>query len=214
MAFYGLFTRSIDSEEEAHDTDHRTIIEATPAGWFYTSLIPRDFGKTCRVVAYHTHPTHSSAKHARRPAGFLDLLQSTTHISNIIQTHEYELEGGIKCTAAGSSHLDCPTFTFLDVEGGDVGGWIAVGDAAIAFDPLSSQGMMSALESGYFAGQILSGSFKGAHIDIEKSIEKMYRSVRDEYEEKRRYYYSLVSDNTNIKGRFAGEGEEFWERMI
>ena len=45
--------------------------------------------------------------------------------------------------AANSSRLDCVCGH----------GWLAVGDAAIAFDPLSSQGLLQALASGIRAGE-------------------------------------------------------------
>ena len=39
--------------------------------------------------------------------------------------------------------------------------WIAVGDAAAAFDPLSSQGVAWALESGLMAAQAIDGHLRG-----------------------------------------------------
>ena len=100
-----------------------------------------------------------------------------------------------RCTAAGSSHLD----KACDSEDK----WVAVGDAAMAFDPLSSQGMMTALEMGYYVGMVLARLTSNDNLKAEASaeIEEMYRKVRTEYEQKRAYYYGLVK-------RF--QGEEFW----
>ena len=52
---------------------------------------------------------------------------------------------------AGSARLD----RFV----GD--GWVAAGDAALSFDPLSSQGMLTALYTGMKAGQALSAHLAG-----------------------------------------------------
>jgi flavin-dependent dehydrogenase len=40
-------------------------------------------------------------------------------------------------------------------------GWLACGDAALSFDPLSSQGLLTALYSGKLASEFLSQQLKG-----------------------------------------------------
>ncbi|KAF8868018.1 hypothetical protein CPB84DRAFT_1810129, partial [Gymnopilus junonius] len=79
----------------------------------------------------HNPPTRIVS--SRRTAGFLDRLHdTTTHVSSVIAKCDYTIQEGYPCcTAAGSSHLE-KTY------------------AAIAFDPLSSQGMMTALEMGIY----------------------------------------------------------------
>jgi hypothetical protein len=129
------------------------MIEATPSGWFNSALL--SLSPTTRIVAFHTLPTHPVAKQARRGEGFLDLLYtSSSHISTIIPTNNYEIApGGFpRCTAECSSYLD----TACRSEDR----WFVVGDAAMAFDLLSSQGMMTALEMGYYIGMVLVGLVK------------------------------------------------------
>ena len=141
LAFYSLFISSED------DNDHRTLIEATESGWWYTSQLAQNR----RIVVYHTDDDDPSAKLARKPDGFLDLLHNqTNHISQTILGRNYNLPPGTKfpsCTAAGSSILD----PICD----DVERWCAVGDAAMGFDPLSSQGIITALNAGCFIGEEL-----------------------------------------------------------
>ncbi|KAH9955540.1 hypothetical protein BC827DRAFT_1271643 [Russula dissimulans] len=132
------------------DQDHRTLIEAAPVGGFY-ALLPRlTSAPSTRPVASHTYPTHSSARNARRPEGFLQAVQwSTAHISGLRNTYGYEpirqSSGFLRWAVAGSSRL-VPS---CDLVGE---GWVAVGDATPAFDPLSSQGMITALEMGCYVG--------------------------------------------------------------
>ncbi|THG95224.1 hypothetical protein EW026_g6394 [Hermanssonia centrifuga] len=139
LAFYTVFAVSEHSEV---DDDHRTLIEATPSGWFYTSQLAHNR----RVVVYHTDDKDPSSKIARKIDGFLNLLHTQARfISSIIQDADYDVlnEPGTsypKCTAAGSSNLE-PACD-------DESRWYAVGDAAMAFDPLSSQGMITALKMG------------------------------------------------------------------
>jgi flavin-dependent dehydrogenase len=181
------------------DSDHRTIIEATPDGWFYSALLPPKDSSSIRVVAFHTLPSHPSAKYARRRDGFLDNLHaSSTHVSSIIKDKDYQMDpvGGFpRCTAAGSSFLDKP----CDVQNR----WIAVGDAAMAFDPLSSQGMMTALEMACHVGLVLAKLLDGE--DAKPRIEESYCEVREAYETRRAYYYGIVK-------RF--DGSEFWTKVV
>ncbi|KAI9511268.1 hypothetical protein F5148DRAFT_374642 [Russula earlei] len=214
LSFYTLYLGPSPDDTPDADTDHRTVIEATPEGWFYTALLPRltsESAPSTRLVSFHTYPTHPSARQARRSEGFLQAVHwSTTHISGLLNKHAYEpirqSSGFPRCTAAGSSRL-VPPCDLVDE------GWVAVGDAALAFDPLSSQGMMTALEMGCYVGMALARLFNDQQDGLEESsartraqvaVEGMYESVWEQYERHREYYYRLVK-------RF--EGEEFWSAV-
>src|SRR5690606_16639768 len=60
-----------------------------------------------------------------------------------------------KATEAGSAALD----PALDLSGGP--GWLACGDAALAFDPLSQQGLLSALHGGLDAARAAHSRLRG-----------------------------------------------------
>ena len=75
----------------------------------------------------------------------------------------YQLHGRPCGTGAGSMRLD----RFV----GD--GWLAVGDAAISFDPLSSQGMLNALYTGLRGGQALARALLGDHAGIAGYTERL-----------------------------------------
>jgi len=215
LAFYAVFeasTLSSSTSTQNADNENRTLIEAVPGGWFYSSRVPSSSPDytTTRVVAFHTHPSHPAAKVARRRdgSGLLDLIHgSTTHISSILRKYAYEfLPGGGApvCTAAGSSYLDKP----CDVKER----WIAVGDAAMAFDPLSSQGMMTALEMGYCIGMLLGTHLLKRGADGEylyngedTGLEQIYHRIREEYNMHRAYYYSL--------GKTRFPNEQFWQSV-
>src|SRR5882757_471488 len=131
LAFYAVFVApesDADGIPGTSDNDMRTLIEAAPNGWWYTSLISHN-PKT-RIVVFHTLPSHPAAKSSRRSEGFLECLHdSTIHISSTVSKWDYALQRGYpRCTAAGSSYLE------KTCEAAD--NWVAVGDAAMAFDPL------------------------------------------------------------------------------
>jgi len=64
-------------------------------------------------------------------------------------------------------------------------GWAATGDAAVAFDPLSSQGIVTAIVMGREAGRLAAGEITAEEYDEE------YASVLDEHLALRGAYYGL-----------------------
>jgi flavin-dependent dehydrogenase len=78
----------------------------------------------------------------------------------------------------------------------------AVGDAALAFDPLSSQGMMTGMELAFLVGKVLAEKLGGCtYPGPPTSVPEVFENVRLEYERKKRYYY-------DVETRFRNE--EFW----
>jgi flavin-dependent dehydrogenase len=76
----------------------------------------------------------------------------------------YVLRRLLRPLPAGSSRLDHAAGK----------GWCAVGDAAAAHDPLSSQGILAALESGRRAGEAISSSAPGAMAVYDESMSEAY----------------------------------------
>ncbi|KAF8688488.1 geranylgeranyl reductase, partial [Rhizoctonia solani] len=193
IAFYTVFS-STDV-----DPDYRTLVEATETGWWYSSQL----SDQKRVVVFHTDDCDAPAKVARRLEGFMDLLHAdTVHVSKIITDIDYRPMAGSnmsypQCTAAGSS--------FLSPYGDKDSQWCAVGDAAIAFDPLSYQGMITALHMGCTVGIMLARQLSPSTELRESfnfdSIKNIFDTVRDDYEQKKQLHYA----------RSIYDGE-FWAR--
>ena len=72
------------------------------------------------------------------PTGLWEAFSRASHLFALCDRHGYRLAGRIQGADTGSSILDNPV--------GDR--WLAVGDAASAFDPLSSKGIANALYTG------------------------------------------------------------------
>ena len=103
-------------------------------------------------------------------------LQQTIHTQ--LRLRAFDLQAVPRVVAANSSRLDC-------VSGRS---WLAVGDAAMAFDPLSSQGLMQALASGIRAGEALNGRLAGEVAAMDEYDIKANRAFR-EYSRLRAVYY-------------------------
>ncbi|WP_051865864.1 FAD-dependent oxidoreductase [Streptomyces griseus] len=123
-------------------TDGHSLVESAPDGWWYTTLLP----SRRRLVAYFTDPDLFT------PADFRNRLLATRHVARTARPHGVGTLGPPRRAPAHSAHLD-------RVHGD---GWVASGDAAVAFDPLSSQGILTALCTGLGAGRAVHAHLRGA----------------------------------------------------
>lgn len=129
-----------------NDDDRYTRIEAVPHGWWYSNRLPCLEGNEIkRLVVFHSDKDLPAARVAAHRQGFDQLLDDSTHIAPLLKAKDYRLCGKIRGAPANSQRLR----NFC----GDA--WMAVGDAAQAYDPLSSQGIDKALRTGSHAGHMI-----------------------------------------------------------
>jgi flavin-dependent dehydrogenase len=123
---------------------NRTMVEAVPQGWWYAGLLPSG----SPIVGLHLLP-QDAGQFAASSAAWKKAMMETCHIS----------------AAFGGVTFNCP-LRALDASGGRLShftgdGWLASGDAAMSFDPISAQGIVSALHSGMMAGIAIHGILEG-----------------------------------------------------
>jgi flavin-dependent dehydrogenase len=180
-----LFVRNPGSEEESDFLS--SFVESTAEGWWYTARIPGHK----RVVIYFTDLDLPQCRRARRMPGFLELLSETRHVA--LRCAKYSpLEETPRARDASTSRLE----HFA----GDR--WVAAGDAAFSLDPLSSGGMMRALQGGVGAGMAIEGHLRGDHTEISRYDAVMNRAFT-EHEVVRRMFYSREERWTQ---------SDFWKR--
>lgn len=126
--------------------DGRNLVESDPDGWWYTALMPT----RQRLVVYFTDSDLPTAA-PRTAEEFGRRMLATRHVSARVQQHNLNALPQPGRAPACTAHLD-------RVHGD---GWIAAGDAAAAFDPLSSQGILTALYTGLSAGQAVDARLHG-----------------------------------------------------
>jgi flavin-dependent dehydrogenase len=156
------------------DVDSTTLVESAPHGWWYTALVP----SRCRVVVYLTDATDPTAAQARTMDGFTALLKRSHHIHARLSDYGYRIAARPARVAADSSRLTCAA--------GER--WVAAGDAAVAFDPLSSQGILTALYSGMRAAQAVSSHLAGDRHAIPAYTERLDAVYAAYLEHRQRYY--------------------------
>jgi flavin-dependent dehydrogenase len=170
------------------DRDARTMIESAPGGWWYTALVPGGV----RVVAWLTDADLADRAALLSAEGFAAAVAQTRHLSAALDAFGYAIAGRPRGADAASARLD----RFVGE------GWIAAGDAALSFDPLSSQGILTALYTGMRAGEALHAHLAGDGAAVAAyagRLEEIHRA----YRENRTAFYGF-------ERRWAEE--PFWRR--
>lgn len=130
---------------EAQPVQGEVLMESTPDGWWYTSLLPGNK----RLVAFMTDVDIAKSHGYNDLAAWGDHLCYTRHIYPALG--EISLEEGLIIRPAHTKYLQ------------QAGGknWITAGEANLSFDPISSMGIGFALTSGIQAARICEGQLKG-----------------------------------------------------
>lgn len=120
--------------------DSYTLVEARPDGWSYCAELPGrpDEGGRPMLVAAMTDVDIVRAHGLREPQRWFDWVRAGPLTAERLRRATFDQ--ATEVVAAGSQHL-------RSAAGDD---WLAVGDAASCYDPLSSQGIVKALRSGIF----------------------------------------------------------------
>jgi len=135
------------SSDGGSDELASVLVESEEAGWWYTALLP----SRRRLVVFLTDADLADRLTLLNAAGFMSRLRQTLHIGPLIARHAYEPATEVRGTDASSGRLDCAA--------GDH--WLAVGDAAQSFDPLSSKGIANALYTGIHGARTVAAALRG-----------------------------------------------------
>ncbi len=162
------------------------LVETSPSGWWYSALLSG--GRM--MVVYMSDADLVRQNQLRNPVNWLAQVRQTEHTWARLQ--KAEPLGTPSTYAAHTQRMSAIT--------GDA--WLAVGDAACTFDPLSSQGIYKALHSGIFAAYAILDWFKGQPEGLERYAALMGREF-EQYLATRANYYDLEQRWPNSR---------FWKR--
>ena len=185
------FARQQEAKKEYHDqlvglfrffdvdtsyVDSTTLVEAGEDGWWYSSLLPN----SQLVMAYMSDRDIVGENRLKSGSQWLEEAQKTTHTHQRLLHSKADLDNAPpRIHAAHTQQLDKII--------GD--GWLAVGDAATTFDPLSSQGVFKALRSGIFAAYAISDYLQGD----EQALNKYEHFVCQEFAGYRKTWQTYYS---------------------
>jgi flavin-dependent dehydrogenase len=166
--------------------DARTVIESAEDGWWYAGHV----GGSRAVAGFFTDSDLLRHRSALRPEAWHHLLRRTHHL--------FDLLG--RPLAPTSVRLVCARSHRLDHAAGDR--WLAVGDAAMAWDPLTSAGLVLALRSALRAGQVVPRLLTG-DADAGTQYAGQLAAAHSRYLAERGAYYAL---------EHRWPASEFWRR--
>ena len=139
MFVYGFFAAS-----ESASALRLTMVEATESGWWYTAGLPE--GRV--AVAFASDPGFVRSAGLAQRERWLPVLLATRHVARRLDG--CRLRPGLVARVAPSGRSD--------VVAGER--WLAVGDAAAAYDPLAAEGIHKALANGLEAAEAASRSLE------------------------------------------------------
>jgi flavin-dependent dehydrogenase len=160
--------------------DLRTYIETTPAGWWYSAPLPRGetiamFFTDCGLYARQGIVLEEQLRHAA-------LTRIRLHRAHAVCTCTVYAASSCRRKIAGE-------------------GWLAVGDSAASYDPLSGMGIFKALRQATNAAIAVDGYLRGDSALLTRYA-ALIRADFDAYAHRRRAHYAAEQRWT---------GHEFWD---
>jgi flavin-dependent dehydrogenase len=162
--------------DEGRGSRGLTYVEAVEEGWWYTAPMP----DARRVLAFHTDADLPAARIARDRDALLAHARQARELSSLLDAAGFNADETSGFTAANSATLDpCA---------GD--GYLAAGDAALAFDPLSSQGLLNAIFTGLAAAEAADSHLRGDASALPR-YRQTIAGIADAYRAHLREWYAL-----------------------
>lgn len=162
------------------NNEHHQIIESSECGWWYTSLLPNN---TLSVTLFTDADIVSQMK-LNETSRWNEALSKTKHIS-------YKLSG----MTSNSGKLFVRDASSKINNCSDQSNFIAIGDAAISFDPISSMGIGFAMTSGCHAARLVTeqlmcndcGSTLQFQDDLESHFNYYLKTRKKYYQQEQRW---------------------------
>lgn len=154
----------------ASSDDGASELHAEPDGWWYTSPLP---GRG-RVVAFHTDADLPAARSIDSRESLLARAASVPALARHLAECGFQAAGphGV-CAAHGATQKAAVGET-----------WLAVGDAALAFDPLSAQGLFNALYTGLAGAEAVHESVNADGDAARDRYQAQIGGIRQAYEKR------------------------------
>lgn len=172
--------------EDSIERPPYTLIEACPSGWWYSALLP---GQRI-VAAWMSDSDLIEAGREQSLDGWLARLSEAPYTKARLAGARFD--GLLAPQALGSQSLNTAV--------GD--GWVAAGDAASVFDPLSSMGLGHAISSGVHAARVAD-----AALDGDETVGDEYNASIDRIVET---YTELCQRHYSYEQRW--QNQPFWAR--
>lgn len=176
------------SASRTSQQDAFTTVEAVTSGWWYSAHLPEGI----LSVLYLTDSDLIDHKTICQINCWQAELEKTRYIRDYVNETDGSFLSPPRIISASSLRLDAVT--------GER--WLAVGDAATAYDPLASYGISSALGAGFYGGHAIADFLAGSSSSLET-----YRGILDQSYAQ---YLFMRWEHYKLEQRWASE--PFWRR--
>lgn len=176
------------------EANKMSTISASEFGWWYSAPLPHNR----RVLALQTDPDLISRNTLKNVDQFIQLAQSNQQMARLIQRN---------CAATNFHQIVSANSTRLNQVAGQQ--WVALGDAAMSFDPLSSQGMFNAMAAAVQLTELImerdsTGSLAPQNLkDIQISYTQQLDQIWAHYIHHKKTYY---------RQEMRWKDSDFWKR--
>ncbi len=152
-----------------------TWLEATEYGWWYAARLP---GDRC-LFALSSDADILRSRQLTHHEGWMQALGQTRHIGRL-QAFCQPVPLLSRSYAAPSWQLTPPVGP----------GWLAVGDAASSFDPITSQGLYKAMSTALGAADVAASFLAGNQAAVRHYVDELARDFQT-YQDMRRHLYGM-----------------------
>ncbi|MEM9274626.1 MAG: NAD(P)/FAD-dependent oxidoreductase [Cyanobacteria bacterium P01_F01_bin.143] len=140
--------------------DTSSLVEAVRDGWWYSALLP----DRALVTAFMTDIDLHQRQAILEPTGWHELMKQTFYTAERVSDRYILSSEKPFLVPANSSRLS----SFYGEN------WLAIGDAAMSYDPLSSHGLTMAMVSGRDAAQAIAAYLDGDREALEIYAQQMH----------------------------------------
>lgn len=170
-------------ERSPCDHSDRTLIETDESGWWYGAYLP--CGRPMAI--YHCAPSLAT-RLSREPRAWLDRLAATRLLAPSLPS-----------TLFGHPQPRCADARGLVIDRVCGDNWFACGDAAISFNPLSSQGLFNAVATAAMVAKVLDAAdATAARARYQSHIEEVRARYRDYLRELERQRDRLSGETQSV----------------
>lgn len=143
---------------------HKVIVESFKEGWGIVSSL----NEQTNVISIFTNKNNAVLRELKDYQNWKSVLSETSILKDL-------LSSGTDCKVMG---WDANSAKSVKVAGDN---WLAIGDAAISFDPLSSHGISNAVYCANAASKAISAHLEGNALTSFKTYDQNISQIFDEY---------------------------------
>ncbi len=145
-----------------------THLEAVEQGWWYGAHLPDQ----SLLLTFYSHAATVKARRLQHTENWLALLAAATNSMQMINNNksfDNKMLSDVR-VAGGIQSFVAPSYCLNQISGHS---WLAIGDAASAWDPITSQGISKAIANGIAAAQVIGNP--GEEFTFAQTIKKMHQ---------------------------------------